>query len=162
MISSATTASFSRIEGGRVNVHNQSSPRLVVVREIFNVPKTAFTSKSPKHATCTMNDNNERNDLNVISRRKATVAFFSAFSFLSAEQLGSKTTKVAHAAKSQTVEEKERLKEQRRSAVRKAAEKAKETGVGAAAFDDSEYMLGEDHSPNAHSHQEEGSRESFV
>ena len=60
------------------------------------------------------------------------------------------------------VEEKELAKERRKAAVRAAAERAKETGVGGNAFSDSEYMVGEDHSPNAHSHQEEGSKGSFV
>jgi transposase len=61
-----------------------------------------------------------------------------------------------------SVEEKELAKERRKAAVRAAAERAKETGVGGNAFSDSEYMVGEDHSPNAHSHQEEGSKGSFV
>ena len=60
------------------------------------------------------------------------------------------------------IEEKELAKERRKAAVRAAAERAKETGVGGNAFSDSEYMVGEDHSPNAHSHQEEGSKGSFV
>lgn len=61
-----------------------------------------------------------------------------------------------------SVEEKELAKERRKAAVRAAAERAKETGVGGNAFSDSEYMVGEDHTPNAHSHQEEGSKGSFV
>ena len=61
-----------------------------------------------------------------------------------------------------SIEEKELAKERRKAAVRAAAERAKETGVGGNAFSDSEYMVGEDHSPNAHSHQEEGSKGSFV
>ena len=61
-----------------------------------------------------------------------------------------------------SVEEKELAKERRKAAVRAAAERAKETGVVGNAFSDSEYMVGEDHSPNAHSHQEEGSKGSFV
>ena len=61
-----------------------------------------------------------------------------------------------------SIEEKELAKERRKAAVRGAAERAKETGVGGNAFSDSEYMVGEDHSPNAHSHQEEGSKGSFV
>ena len=64
--------------------------------------------------------------------------------------------------KRSSVEEKELAKERRKAAVRAAAERAKETGVGGNAFSDSEYMVGEDHSPNAHSHQEEGSKGSFV
>ena len=55
-----------------------------------------------------------------------------------------------------SIEEKELAKERRKAAVRAAAERAKETGVGGNAFSDSEYMVGEDHSPNAHSHHEEG------
>ena len=66
------------------------------------------------------------------------------------------------AEKLSSVEEKELAKERRKAAVRAAAERAKETGVGGNAFSDSEYMVGEDHSPNAHSHQEEGSKGSFV
>ena len=61
-----------------------------------------------------------------------------------------------------SVEEKELAKERRKAAVRAAAERAKETGVGGNAFSDSEYMVGEDHTPNAHSHQEEGSKGSFA
>ena len=68
----------------------------------------------------------------------------------------------AGAEKLSSVEEKELAKERRKAAVRAAAERAKETGVGGNAFSDSEYMVGEDHSPNAHSHQEEGSKGSFV
>jgi hypothetical protein len=68
----------------------------------------------------------------------------------------------ASGEKRSSVEEKELAKERRKAAVRAAAERAKETGVGGNAFSDSEYMVGEDHSPNAHSHQEEGSKGSFV
>ena len=68
----------------------------------------------------------------------------------------------ASGEKLSSVEEKELAKERRKAAVRAAAERAKETGVGGNAFSDSEYMVGEDHSPNAHSHQEEGSKGSFV
>jgi len=68
----------------------------------------------------------------------------------------------AEREKRSSVEEKELAKERRKAAVRAAAERAKETGVGGNAFSDSEYMVGEDHSPNAHSHQEEGSKGSFV
>ena len=68
----------------------------------------------------------------------------------------------AGAEKLSSVEEKELAKDRRKAAVRAAAERAKETGVGGNAFSDSEYMVGEDHSPNAHSHQEEGSKGSFV
>ena len=66
------------------------------------------------------------------------------------------------AAKRTSVEEKELAKEQRKAALRAAAERAAQTGVGGSAFSDSEYMVGEDHTPNAHSHQEEGSKGSFV
>ena len=68
----------------------------------------------------------------------------------------------ASGEKRSSVEEKELAKERRKAAVRAAAERAKETGVGGNAFSDSEYMVGEDHTPNAHSHQEEGSKGSFV
>ena len=68
----------------------------------------------------------------------------------------------AEREKRSSVEEKELAKERRKAAVRAAAERAKETGVGGNAFSDSEYMVGEDHTPNAHSHQEEGSKGSFV
>ena len=68
----------------------------------------------------------------------------------------------ASGEKLSSIEEKELAKERRKAAVRAAAERAKETGVGGNAFSDSEYMVGEDHSPNAHSHQEEGSKGSFV
>jgi hypothetical protein len=78
-----------------------------------------------------------------------TIGFTTAHPSFAAEKLSS-------------VEEKELAKERRKAAVRAAAERAKETGVGGNAFSDSEYMVGEDHSPNAHSHQEEGSKGSFV
>ena len=68
----------------------------------------------------------------------------------------------AFAKGGKSLEEKERAKDARKRALRAAAERAKETGVGGAAFSDSEYMVGEDHSPNQHSHQEEGSKGSFV
>ena len=82
---------------------------------------------------------------------------------LVAKAIGGFTAHPSFAAeKLSSVEEKELAKERRKAAVRAAAERAKETGVGGNAFSDSEYMVGEDHSPNAHSHQEEGSKGSFV
>ena len=49
----------------------------------------------------------------------------------------------------------EAAKEARKAALRKAAEDSAATGVGEAAFAESEYSVGEDHSPNSHTRQDE-------
>ncbi|CAL5230023.1 g13467 [Coccomyxa viridis] len=53
-----------------------------------------------------------------------------------------------------------RAKEERRAALAKAAEDMKSTGKAESAFEDSGYAVGEDHSPNSHTRQEEGARTS--
>ena len=93
----------------------------------------------------------------VVLERPAKIA---VLSFLLLSSSSSPNNAFAKGGKS--LEEKERAKDARKRALRAAAERAKETGVGGAAFSDSEYMVGEDHSPNQHSHQEEGSKGSFV
>ena len=104
---------------------------------------------------------------NARSRREVLkiLPYTSGVALVVATAIGGFTTahpSFAGAEKLSSVEEKELAKERRKAAVRAAAERAKETGVGGNAFSDSEYMVGEDHSPNAHSHQEEGSKGSFV
>ena len=99
------------------------------------------------------------------SRREVLkiLPYTSGVALVVATAIGGFTAHPSFAAeKLSSVEEKELAKERRKAAVRAAAERAKETGVGGNAFSDSEYMVGEDHSPNAHSHQEEGSKGSFV
>jgi len=49
----------------------------------------------------------------------------------------------------------EAAKEARKAALRKAAEDSATTGVGEAAFAESEYSVGDDHSPNSHTRQDE-------
>lgn len=46
----------------------------------------------------------------------------------------------------------------RKEALRKAAADVKSTGRDENVFADSPYAVGEDHSPNAHSHQDEGAK----
>ncbi len=94
----------------------------------------------------------------VVLERPAKIAVLSFLLFSSS----SSSPDDAFAKGGKSLEEKERAKDARKRALRAAAERAKETGVGGAAFSDSEYMVGEDHSPNQHSHQEEGSKGSFV
>ncbi|CAK0784135.1 hypothetical protein CVIRNUC_007338 [Coccomyxa viridis] len=53
-----------------------------------------------------------------------------------------------------------RAKEERRAALAKAAGDMKNTGKAESAFEDSGYAVGEDHSPNSHTRQEEGARTS--
>ena len=99
----------------------------------------------------------------VVNRRAVVLerpAKLAVLSFLLLSSSSSPDDAFAKGGKS--LEEKERAKDARKRALRAAAERAKETGVGGAAFSDSEYMVGEDHSPNQHSHQEEGSKGSFV
>ena len=99
------------------------------------------------------------------SRREALFKSTSLFATTTAAlalSLNAKPALAVGASKRTSVEEKELAKEQRKAALRAAAERAAATGVGGSAFSDSEYMVGEDHTPNAHSHQEEGSKGSFV
>eukprot|EP00884_Botryococcus_braunii_P013743 jgi/Botrbrau1/2236/Bobra.101_2s0064.1 len=49
-------------------------------------------------------------------------------------------------------------KEARKAALRAAAEDMRTTGKSENAFPESAYSVGEDHSPNSHSHQEEGAK----
>jgi hypothetical protein len=51
-------------------------------------------------------------------------------------------------------------KEARKQALAKAAEDMRSTGKSEAAFEDSSYAVSEDKSPNVHTRQEEGLRES--
>ena len=97
----------------------------------------------------------------VVLERPAKLAVLSFLLLLSSSSSSPDNDAFAKGGKS-SLEEKERAKDARKRALRAAAERAKETGVGGAAFSDSEYMVGEDHSPNQHSHQEEGSKGSFV
>ena len=101
----------------------------------------------------------------VVNRRAVVLerpAKLAVLSFLLLLSSSSSSPDDAFAKGGKSLEEKERAKDARKRALRAAAERAKETGVGGAAFSDSEYMVGEDHSPNQHSHQEEGSKGSFV
>ena len=100
----------------------------------------------------------------VVNRRAVVLEHPAKLAVLSFLLLSSSSSSPddAFAKGGKSLEEKERAKDARKRALRAAAERAKETGVGGAAFSDSEYMVGEDHSPNQHSHQEEGSKGSFV
>jgi len=98
----------------------------------------------------------------VVNRRAVVLERPAKIAVLSFLLLSSSSPNNAFAKGGKSLEEKERAKDARKRALRAAAERAKETGVGGAAFSDSEYMVGEDHSPNQHSHQEEGSKGSFV
>lgn len=51
-------------------------------------------------------------------------------------------------------------REARKAALKAAAEDMKATGKAENAFAESAYSVGEDHSPNSHSHQEEGAKTS--
>jgi len=122
--------------------------------------RIAFASSSGAEA-----DDDARNVRRSSSRREALFKSTSLLATTTAAlalSLNAKPALAVGAAKRTSVEEKELAKEQRKAALRAAAERAAQTGVGGSAFSDSEYMVGEDHTPNAHSHQEEGSKGSFV
>ena len=123
--------------------------------------RIAFASSSAAEAD---DDDDARNVRRSSSRREVLFKSTSLFATTAAFALttNAKPAFAVGAAKRTSVEEKELAKEQRKAALRAAAERAAQTGVGGSAFSDSEYMVGEDHTPNAHSHQEEGSKGSFV
>jgi len=59
------------------------------------------------------------------------------------------------AARARDLAAAEAAKEARRAALRKAADDSAATGVGEAAFAESEYGIGDDHTPNTHTRQDE-------
>ena len=122
--------------------------------------RIAFASAAAAEA----DDDDARNVRRSSSRREVLFKSTSLFATTTALALSfnAKPAFAVGASKRTSVEEKELAKEQRKAALRAAAERAAQTGVGGSAFSDSEYMVGEDHTPNAHSHQEEGSKGSFV
>lgn len=124
--------------------------------------RIAFASSSS--AVAAEADDESIQNVRRSSRREALFKSTSLFATTAAFalSLNAKPAFAVGAAKRTSVEEKELAKEQRKAALRAAAERAAQTGVGGSAFSDSEYMVGEDHTPNAHSHQEEGSKGSFV
>mmetsp|Transcript_12746 Transcript_12746/g.42041 ORF Transcript_12746/g.42041 Transcript_12746/m.42041 type:complete len:133 (+) Transcript_12746:882-1280(+) len=62
----------------------------------------------------------------------------------------------APAAQAKSLEDAERAKAERRAALRAAAEASATTGRAESAFADVVNSVSEDHSPNAHGHQDEG------
>jgi len=123
--------------------------------------RIAFASAAAAEA----DDDDARNVRRSSSRREVLFKSTSLLATTTAAlalSLNAKPAFAVGASKRTSVEEKELAKEQRKAALRAAAERAAQTGVGGSAFSDSEYMVGEDHTPNAHSHQEEGSKGSFV
>lgn len=65
---------------------------------------------------------------------------------------------MATAAQAKDAEEARKAKDARLAALRNAADDMKQTGKAEAAFQDSEYAVSDDKSPNIHTRQEEGLR----